>query len=226
MRLRSKVVVFVAVALAGLSPFLVLAATQEQADSAAAIRLPAPQTRGGMDLTEALATRRSQRAFDSKPLSAEQVSQLCWAAQGITDIENGLRTAPSALKLYALRVFVIDERGAHEYLPQQHALRTLAVSDALTGFRAALSATLHAAPMYVLLTIEPERLRARCGEKSERFSLLEAGHAAQNVLLQATAMGLASVPAGGFNEEKVSQVLELPSTLKPVYVLPVGNVGK
>lgn len=220
---RTKAVVFVLVALAGVSPFWGLVAAQDRPGSPIAIRLPAPQTRGGMSLTEALATRRSQRTFDGKPLSREQVSQLCWAAQGITDEQQGFRTAPSALKAYAIRVFVIDEKGAWEYLPQMHALKSLAVNDALAGFRNAISSRLHSAPVYMVLTIEPDRLRERAGEKAERFSLLEAGHVAQNILLQATALGLASVPAGGLDEDKVAEVLEMPDTLKPVYVLPVGH---
>lgn len=221
---RTKAVVCVCVALAGVSPFWgLVAAQQDRAESAIAVRLPAPQTRGGMSLTEALATRRSQRTFDGKSLSREQLSQLCWAAQGITDEQQGFRTAPSALKAYAIRVFVIDEKGAWEYLPQLHALKSLAVNDALAGFRSAISSRLHTAPLYMVLTIEPDRLRERSGDKAERFSLLEAGHVAQNILLQATALGLASVPSGGFDEAKAAEVLELSDTLKPVYVLPIGH---
>lgn len=219
---RTQTVLCVLVALAGVSPFLGWVAAQDRPGSEVAVQLPAPQTRGGMSLTEALATRRSQRSFDGKPLSREQVSQLCWAGQGITD-EQGFRTAPSAMKLYAIRVFVIDEKGAWEYLPQLHALKSLAVNGALAGFRNAISSRLHSAPVYMVLTIEPGRLRERAGEKAERFSLLEAGHVAQNILLQATALGLASVPAGGLDEAKVAEVLELSDTLKPVYVLPVGH---
>lgn len=193
------------------------------AAKAAETKLVKPQTGGGMPLAEALAKRRSIRTFKTAALSPEQISQLCWAAQGVTDAERGLRTAPSALKLYAVRVYVVDANGAFEYLPQDHALRDLGVQDAARRTRECFgSEALRAAPMFVIIAMEPERLRARCGEKAERFSLLEVGHVCQNVLLQATAMGLGAVPAAGIDGARVAEALGLPKEVQPVYGVPVG----
>ena len=191
------------------------------------IRLPDPKTSGGMPLTETLAKRRSQKTFASKPLSMEQVSQLCWAAQGITDKESGFRTAPSAMALYVIHVFVVDDTGAHEYVPQPHALRGLGVDNALDRLRtAAGQAPVKSAPLSMVLAMEPARLEAKCGKNAERYALIESGHVAQNVLLQATAMGLVSVPVGGIDESKVAEALHLPKCVRPVYVLPLGYPDK
>lgn len=199
------------------------AAGAADATTAAETKLARPQTNGGMPLAEALAKRRSIRAFKTAALSPDQISQLCWAAQGITDPEHGLRTAPSALKLYAVRVYVVDESGAFEYLPQTHALRNLGIEDAMRRTRECFrSDALRAAPMFMIIAMEPERLRARCGDRAERFSLLEVGHVCQNVLLQATALGLGAVSAGGIDEAEMAKLLRLPKEIQPVYGVPVG----
>jgi SagB-type dehydrogenase family enzyme len=177
-----------------------------------------------MSLVEALAQRRSQRSFADKPLSSEQIGQLCWAAQGITDEARGLRTAPSAMALYAIQVFVVDGSGLYEYVPSSHLLRRLDLEGALQKLRSAAGQkAVGSAPVSMILAMDPGRLEARCPEKAERYSLLEAGHVAQNVLLQATALKLVSVPMGGVDETKLGEALNLPTGLRPVYVLPLGR---
>lgn len=187
-----------------------------------AMALPAAQTSGGMALTEALAKRRTIRTLESRPLSAEQVAQLCWAAQGITQSEQGFRTAPSALHLYPLTAFVVDARGAYEYQPKAHALRRLEEVTPEQFKKAAGQEAVTAAPVCLVLAIDVEHMKPRCGDKAEQYSLLEAGHVAQNVLLQATALGLGAVPVGGLDEKKVAEAMKLPARLRPVYLLPVG----
>lgn len=185
--------------------------------------LPPPATTGGMALTEALATRRSSRSLAGKPLPLEQVSQLCWAAQGITERQSGKRTAPSAMALYAVNLYVVNADGGYEYLPGPHALRPIAGPEALGDLRGACwQPSVGSAPLCLVITIDVERLTPRCGRKSEQFSLLEAGHVAQNVLLQATALGLAGVPVGGFDEAAVAKALKIPAPQRPVYLLPIG----
>ena len=187
------------------------------------IRLPQPATTGGMSLTEALANRRSVRTFADKPLSTQDVAQLCWAAQGITKVERGLRVAPSAHGLYPIGVFIVDKNGLYQYQPKTHALHRLADGDMLQKLRAATNqAPIAAAPLCMILTMDVQSLVPKCGDKAERYCLLEAGHVAENVLLQATALGLVSVPVGGIDEAPVAKAMNLPTGLRPVYVLPVG----
>jgi SagB-type dehydrogenase family enzyme len=187
------------------------------------IRLPAPKTTGGMTLNEALAKRRSHKSIAPGDVMTGHVSQLCWAAQGITEPKKGLRTAPSAHALYAITVYLIDETGLYEYVPEGHLLRRLREGDMLARLRAAVKqSSVETAPVCLVLTMNVERLAARDGKKAERFCLLEAGHVAQNVLLQVTALGLVSVPAGGIDEGKVKAALKLPENQRAVYALPIG----
>ena len=110
--LRSAVILFAAIL--GLASWRVLSAEGPTSTAPADIQLPSPAQAGGMSLTEALAKRRTVRAFSPQPVSAQQVAQLCWAAQGITEPQRGLRTAPSALAQYPMTVFVVDHTGVLE----------------------------------------------------------------------------------------------------------------
>ncbi len=177
-----------------------------------------------MSLTEALAKRRSHRKFADRPLTPQQISQLCWAAQGITEPKRGLRTSPSAGALYPLTVYVLTRDGAFVYLPKTHALRRLTQDDVRMrpDAKALGKPNIRSAAVCLVLTMEVARTAKRWPKEAERYCLLEAGHVAQNVLLQATALGLVSVPVGGADEEEVAAVLALPSGQRAVYLLPVG----
>ncbi len=195
-------------------------ATQQKAVE---IKLTKPQTAGGMALTEALAKRRTVRTLADKPLTQEQVAQLCWAAQGITQEERGLRTAPSAMAQYPITVFVVDEKGLYEYQPKGHVLQGVASGNQLQKLREINSnRSLASAPLCLIVAMDVKRMAGRGGEKAERYCLLEVGHVAQNVLLQATALGLAGVPMGGVDGGKIAGGMGLSAQHQPVYLLPIG----
>ncbi len=177
-----------------------------------------------MALVEALTSRRSRREFSGKALSLGQVAQLCWAAQGITDDVQGSRTAPSAGALYPITVFVVDANGVYGYEPGRHALRPALAGDLRRQLQAAAldQPCVGEAPLCLVITMDVAHTASRYGSRAERYCLLEAGHVAQSVLLQATALGLAGVPVGAFEDHRVAATLELPPNLYPVYLVPVG----
>jgi SagB-type dehydrogenase family enzyme len=189
--------------------------------------LPPPTTVGGMPLHEVLHRRRSQRDFSRRPLSTREVGQLCWAAQGITS-PDGLRTTPSAGALFGLVLRVVDAEGLFEYQPASHALQCLATGDIRPQLQVAAldQACVGSAPVCIAISIDVGRIASKYERRAERYCLLEAGHAAQNILLQATALGLAGVPVGAFRDGAVAAALQLPPRLRPVYLLPVGHIGE
>jgi len=190
----------------------------------AEVALPAPTTSGGMPLTEAIGKRRSVRRFARTALTRAEVSQLCWAAQGITEPDRGLRAAPSAMATYPVDVYMIDATGLYQYEPGRHILRRIAEGDMLARLRSAVGqGPVRSAPACMLLALDYERSRGRCGDRAERYGLLEVGHIAQNVLLAATAMGLAGCPVGGMDEHNCIAVLGLPERLVAAYLLPIGH---
>jgi SagB-type dehydrogenase family enzyme len=185
------------------------------------IALPAPARSGGMTLNQALATRRSIRDYQSTRLTMAEISQLLWSAQGITG-DKGQRTAPSAHAQYFLRVYVAQPDGFYEYIPASHSLQQLSAKDV----RAALSTqdTVKKAPTVFLIAGEYQRA-AKLTEKSvsQKLVNLEAGHAAQNFLLQATALQLGAVSIGGVDAKQTAAAAALPEDITPIYLLPVGH---
>jgi SagB-type dehydrogenase family enzyme len=188
------------------------------------VQLPPPRTENGMALAEVLRSRRSRREFSGKPLSLVQIAQLCWAAQGITDDAEGFRTAPSAGALYPITVFVADANGVYEYVPAGHALHPALAGDLREKLRAAAldQPCVGEAPLCLVIAMDVARTALKYGSWAERYCLLEAGHIVQNTLLQATALGLAGVPVGAFDDRRVASILALPLKLRPVYLVPLG----
>lgn len=187
--------------------------------------LPTPLRRGKISLEEALARRRSERELTDRPLTDRELSQLLWAAQGITNRE-GYRTAPSAGALYPLEIYVATADGVSHYEPRRHQLSRRSDRDLRAAiFRAALAQdVILKAPGVFVITAVYERTACKYGPaRSQRYSDLEAGHAAQNLLLQAAALGLGAVPIGAFRDSEIQHALHLPEHERPLYLIPVGH---
>jgi len=197
------------------------------AASGTEVALPPPSTDGEMSLEQTLAKRRSIRQFARQDLTLEQIGQLAWAAQGITNPDTGFRTAPSAGATYPLELYLLTKDGVFRYMPKGHKLaRVSAVDKRAALARAALGqGSVSGAPLDFVITGVYARTSAKYGERSERYVVLEAGHAAQNIHLQAVALGLGSVPVGAYTDEAVSKVLDLPADEIPLYIIPVGHPG-
>ncbi|MBN1436423.1 MAG: SagB/ThcOx family dehydrogenase, partial [Sedimentisphaerales bacterium] len=192
------------------------------------INFPEPMLESEMSVAEAIAARRSQRQFVDERLSVETVGQLCWAAQGITDERNGYRAAPSAGALYPITIYVVDRDGVYEYEPGEHRLRWVAGGDMRVELRAAAhnQMSVGTAPMCMVMAMDVDKMAARYADHAERYCLLEMGHIAQNVLLQATDLGLAGVPIGALDEDDVAEILDLREGLRPVYMLALGRPAR
>lgn len=189
------------------------------------VKLPPPRLESKISLEETLAKRRSIRSFSSAKLSWQEIGQLLWAAQGITAKNEGLRAAPSAGALYPLEMYVIIEEGVYHYRPNDHHLQRLLADNVRNELgRAALGQEcVKDAPAVFVITGVIERTARKYGERSQRYVAIEAGHAAENLLLQATALGLGAVPVGAFHDEQIENLLKLPNGEKVLYLIPVGR---
>lgn len=188
------------------------------------VHLPHPRRWSTVSLEEALLGRRSVRSFETTALSRSELSQLLWAAQGITS-GWGARPAPSAGALYPLDVYVAGPGLLCHYLPDGHGLLVLEETDV----RPRLAAAAHGqqavaeAAVVLALTAVYARSSVRYGARGRRYAVLEAGHVAQNVLLQAAALDLGAVPIGAFDDDAVRQALGLAPDHAPLYLIPVGR---
>ena len=195
-----------------------------QAQQSKDIRLPRPVEQGEMSVEKAILKRRSIRNFSSKDLSWQAISNLLWAAQGITDARQGLRAAPSAGALYPAEIYLLSKDGLYHYLPAEHKLETMIGKDLRKNLQeAALGQPwVGQAPIDIVICMVYERITGRYGQRGRKYADIEVGHIAQNIHLQAVALGLGSVPLGAFSDEEVKNALGLADDCEPVYIIPVG----
>jgi SagB-type dehydrogenase family enzyme len=176
-------------------------------------------------LEEALAQRRSLRDFSDRALTDAEIGTILWAAQGITEKRGGLRTAPSAGATYPLNLYALTKAGVALYHPQHEGLETKSATDARPALAAACLGQqfVAQAPLVLVITGVPSRIAFRYGERAGKYMDQESGHAAQNALLAATALGMGGVPVGAFHEREVAAALSLPKGEIPLYVVPIGR---
>jgi len=186
--------------------------------------LPEPRLMGEISLEEALTQRRSVRSLTDEELTLEEISQLLWAAQGLT-ADWGGRTAPSAGALYPLEVYVATADGLYHYVAQGHKVIIESQDDLRPKlWEAGLKQdAIREAPAVFVITAIYERTAQKYGGRAERYVKLEAGHACQNILLQAVALDLGAVPIGAFYDDQVQATLSLPPDHEPLYIIPVGH---
>lgn len=198
------------------------------------VSLPPPRNDGDVSVETAIADRRSRREYGGGALTVAELSQLCWAAQGVTDRSTGYRAAPSAGALYPLELYVVVgtpgvgdlASGVYRYRPDHHDLVPGLSGDVQPALRRAAidQDFVEAAAVALVVCAVDERTTVKYGDRgSRRYVPMEAGHAAENVYLQAEALGLSTVSVGAFDDDAVRDVVGAPTSQRPLYVLPVGR---
>jgi len=189
------------------------------------IDLPSPRRDGPMSLERTLQARRSVRSFTDEPLTMEEISQLLWAAQGITR-EPDLRTAPSAGAKYPIELYVVTRKQLLHYVPEGHRVEVLRREDLMPAIgRASTQDFVSTCPAMLVITAVHERVQAKYKDRFVRYVRLESGHVAQNIVLQAVSLGLGAVTVGGFRDRVVTKALGLPEDHAPEYLIPIGHPG-
>ena len=192
------------------------------------IALPTPEP-GDLSVREALKTRRSVRRYSDAPLTLSHVSTLLWSAQGITG-QRGKRTAPSAGALYPLETYLVAgtvdsmEPGIYRYIPAEHELEPVKTGDRRGRLAAAAlgQSWVRNAPASIVFTAVFGRTTGKYGRRGRRYVYMEAGHAGQNIYLQAESLGLGCVAVAAFEDSAVQGVLGIDDEA-PLYIFPVGR---
>jgi len=195
------------------------------------MKLPEPRYEGGCSVEDALVRRRSIHEFLNRSLSLEEVSQLLWSAQGITDPE-GLRTAPSAGALYPLELYLVAgdvetlPSAIYRYKPDSHSLSRIVEGDWRSKLASASLGQdcVRGGAAVIAIAAVYERVTGKYMERGRRYVDMEIGHAGQNVSLQAISLGLGTVMVGAFDDRKVKRLLHMPDDEQPLYLIPVGRV--
>jgi SagB-type dehydrogenase family enzyme len=204
------------------------------------IQLPQPRLKSDVSIEEAFSRRRSVRDYKDESITLNEVSQLLWAAYGITQkavngpasLRGGFRTSPSAGALYPLEFYLVAGKveglkpGVYKYDSEKHELRMVLEGDKRKNvFNASLSQEMFLyAPATIVITANFSGTTGKYGKRGrEHYVWLDAGHSAQNICLQCVSLGLSTCTAGAFSDEEISRVLNLPIEEEPIYLMPVGK---
>ena len=188
------------------------------------IKLPRPDTKGQVTVAQAINHRRNISDFTSEPLRLDQVAQLAWAAQGITDEETGSRATPSAGAIYPMQLHIVLPDGLYRYNPESHSITKTINKD----IRRSLNLATYSEPVVskalcsFIISGSARKVEAKYRNKGERFICLEAGHIAQNLQLQAVALGLGSATIGSLDSKKVAKICNLDALQEPLYIISAG----
>ncbi len=216
-------VVIVASSVVGCASAAPPSVSSETARYSRIVELPDPDRSGHDTVEQALSGRRSAREFAVRELPETVVGQLLWAGQGITDAA-GHRTAPSAGAIYPLELYVVTATSLGHYVPEGHRLevRTAAPTPTELADAAFDQQFVGTAPAVFVITGVRSRTEEKYGSLAGELMNREAGHVAQNILLQATGLDLAAVPVGGFDPALLARLLALPPGEEVLYLLPIG----
>lgn len=197
------------------------------------INLPAQFITGGLPLSEAIYQRRSIRNFSPSPIMLFQLSQILFAAQGITSPSGKMRAIPSAGATYPLEVYVVVgengiekvDSGVYHYEVKNHSL-TLNISGDIRADMAGAALGqdfIAVAPVSLVICAVYDKTLLRYNVRGERYVFMEVGHAGQNVYLQTSAFGLGTCAVGAFRDEDIRQILQLDPKIRPLYIMPLGK---
>jgi len=197
------------------------------------VKLPAPNLRGTLSVEEAIKRRRTVRGFSDTSLTLVQLSQLLWAAQGITDDAHRFkRAAPSAGATYPIEIYLACggksvkelKAGVWRYSASEHSISRVKPEDQ----RAALAKrSLHQmwaaeAPVTFVIVCEYSRTTGKYRERGVKYVHYEAGNVSQNIFLECEALGLSAGIIGAFRDDEISAALGLPKGFEPLLSMPVG----
>jgi SagB-type dehydrogenase family enzyme len=192
------------------------------------ITLPAPNLKGWVSVEQAINQRRSVRTYADENITLAEVSQLLWAAQGITEPSKGHRTAPSAQATYPLKVYLVAAKvtglpaGVYLYVPQGHKLELVMKGDQRENV--GTQPQMRNAPALLVYAVDYTATGPKYGrDKARMFAALEVGHSAQNVLLEEVSLGLIGVGMGGVDEGKIKAALKLPENVEVMYAVSAGK---
>jgi SagB-type dehydrogenase family enzyme len=191
-----------------------------QAQETGAIKLPPPETAGGMPLMQALKARHSTREFGIKPLPPQVLSNLLWAASGVNRADTGQRTAPSAHDWREIDVIVATAEGAYRYDPPTHTLNRVVAGDIrpLAGVQDFVAT----APLNLVYVADTDRMSGASAEDKAFYSATDTGFIAQNVYLYCASAGLAVVVRGLVDREALGAALGLKKHQRIILAQSVG----
>ena len=184
------------------------------------IVLPAPHMAGGKPLMQALKERQSSRVFSAKKLPVQVVSDLLWAAAGISRPDSGKLTAPTARNWQEIEIYAVMEDGVYLYDALTNSLKAVMKGDlrTLTGPQGFVAA----APLNLVFVADTTKMKGASLEDQALYMATDTGYISQNVYLFCASEGLATVVRGMVDRKALAEALKLPAQKKIVLAQTVG----
>lgn len=190
------------------------------AQEAKVIKLPAPQTEGGMPLMQALKNRHTTREFAPRQLEPQVLSDLLWAAFGINRPDSGRRTAPSAMNWQEVDIYVVQQGGTYLWEPKANTLTLVSSQDLREA--AGKQGFVATAPVNLLYVSDLARTSAAEGQDKDQLTGADVGFIGQNVYLFCASQGLNTVVRAGMDRETLTKALSLKPSQKIILAQTVG----
>jgi SagB-type dehydrogenase family enzyme len=185
-----------------------------------------------MSVEEAIWKRRSVRNYLRKPITLGQLSQVLWAAQGVTDRQSGYRAAPSPGAKYTLEIYVFTREGGvaelpsgvYHYEPYTHRITRVKTGDYTSSLQSAAGGQeqVGQAAAIIAATGVFARATVKYGERGIQYAIQESGSTAENIYIESTALRLGTVMIGAFDDDQVSQLIGTTKGEKPLFLMPLG----
>ncbi|MDD2437017.1 MAG: SagB/ThcOx family dehydrogenase [Massilibacteroides sp.] len=189
------------------------------------LKLNAPDKTGGKPIMEALAVRHSDREFDAKELSLQDISDLLWAANGINRPE-GKRTAPSAMNKQDVEIYVLMKDGVYLYDALSHSLNGIVSGDHRSLINPRAQSTSATPPVGLVLVSDLSKFGSNVGDRAFQMGALDAGIVSQNINLFCAGKGFSTVPRMSMDNEGLKKLLNLKDAQIPMLNNPVGYPKK
>ncbi len=199
------------------------------------IKLPEPTYRGSVSVETSLKNVRPKRSYADENVTLKDASQLLWAAQGV-NVDWGDRTTPSAKSTYPLSIFIVANKidginpGFYQYIPGEremvHALKPLTEGKYQTALYNSLNQNSMKNPSGVIFITGnmAKMAQAYGGIAHDKEVYLEAGHAAQNLYLQAESLKLGLVALSNFDDSTIRNIINISEEETLIYIVPFGQI--
>jgi SagB-type dehydrogenase family enzyme len=215
--MKTKTILVICCALVAVFAFSAATYAQEEIKP---IKLLAPNMEGGKPLMQALKERKSSRAFSSKELPLQVISDMLWAANGINRPDSGRRTAPSAMNKQEIDIYVARADGLYLYDAKSNMLTPAAAGDirALTGRQEFVKD----APINLIYVADLAKTGKTSGSDSDSYATADTGFISENVYLYCASSGLATVVRGSIDKPALAKAMKLRPDQKIILAQTVG----
>ena len=189
------------------------------------IQLPVAKSTGSMSLEEILTKQQIVHQFTGEAIKTEQIGQLVWAGLATTEKISQPTNQPqnTVPESPLIQLYIATQDGVYLYNSENHSLQQTLGRDIRDGLATATSNTASAsAGCHIIITSTVRNLRAQSTNKTRQHILIQVGHIAQNIQLQAISLGLGTIAIEDFDIRNVRKVCSLPRSLEPCYIVTVG----